>query len=36
MLYSRFGGRCLETGVHREMGARECYALAREKAGGPA
>jgi hypothetical protein len=36
MLYSRFVGRCLETGVHMEMGAREFYALAREKAGVPA
>lgn len=33
MLYSRFVGRCLETGVHIDIGAREFYALAREKAG---
>lgn len=31
MLYSRFLGRCLETGIHIEIDAREFYALAREK-----
>lgn len=36
MLYSRFVGRCLETGVHMDMDAREFYALARERAGVPA
>lgn len=33
MLYSRFVGRCLETGVQMDMDAREFYALARERAG---
>jgi len=36
MLYSRFVGRCLETGVHMDMDAREFYSLARERAGVPA
>lgn len=36
MLYSKFVGRCLETGVHMDIDAGEFYALAREKTRVPA